>query len=121
MIVTRSTDLSFMSLPGRRSADPLTGHPTEGVSSRIVWLDTATGRNPHRHPLSPEITYVVEGTGTAWQNGETHRVGPGDLVFIPTGVSHATLPDRGSRLLLVCFFPHPDLPTNTEEIPEITL
>lgn len=121
MIVVRGAELAFQPLPGRRTADPLHGQPTEGVSVRVVLLERVARRNPHRHPHSPEVVYVAEGTGIAWQDGQTRPVGPGDLVYIPAGVPHATLPDPGGRMRLVCFFPHPDLPANTEELTGISL
>jgi quercetin dioxygenase-like cupin family protein len=36
-------------------------------------------------------------------------------VLIPAGVPHATIA-TGGELRLVCFFPHPDLARNTEEL-----
>jgi mannose-6-phosphate isomerase-like protein (cupin superfamily) len=90
----------------------------EGVSCRVVWVEPATARGAHRHPHSPEVVYVVQGSGIAWQDGERTVVGPGDVVFVPTGVPHATLP-TGGPLLLVCFFPHPDLGDNIEELEQL--
>jgi quercetin dioxygenase-like cupin family protein len=40
----------------------------------------------------------------------------GDLVLIPPGVPHATVCTGRSDLVLVCFFPHPDLARNLEEL-----
>ncbi len=118
MSVVRAADLDFKSLPGRLSADPLAGIGAGELAVRVVSVEPTTSRNLHRHPLSPEVVYVAAGHGTNWQGGTATRVGPGDIVWIPTDVPHATIPDPGSRLELVCFFPHGDLTTNLVELDE---
>ncbi len=100
-------------LPGRRSADPLAGLATAS-SVRIVELQPAPGRKPHRHPHSEEVVYVRSGRGAVWIDGGATPVGPGAVVVIPAGAAHATLPTEPMEL--VCFFPHPDLAANLEEL-----
>lgn len=117
MIVRHLADLHFHQLPGRRSADPFASAETEGTSVRVVRIDPGTARSPHRHPRSCEIVHVVEGAGTAWHDGRAQQVRVGDTILVPQGVPHATFPDPDSSLLLVCFFPDPDLATNLEEAP----
>ncbi len=116
MSVVRASDLDFRDLPGRAAADPFEWFDADGVSMRVVIVEDTPTRNLHRHPLSPEVIFVAEGHGVTWQDGTATRVGPGDIVFIPTNARHATIPDRGSRLKLVCFFPHGDLGTNLIEL-----
>ena len=111
--------LTFRELPGRASADPLAllgGGAPHGVSVRIVRMAAAPGRTPHRHPHSSEVVHVMAGHGTAWLEGARTSVGPGDTFVIPTGAAHATLPDPGETLELLCFFPHPELGANLEEL-----
>ncbi|MGH3329272.1 MAG: cupin domain-containing protein [Streptomycetales bacterium] len=116
MFVNHFADLAFQELPGRLAADPLAGWDAP-VAVRVVRLDPGeTPRRPHRHPRSVEVVYVAEGEGRAWQDGEVRRVGAGDVLLMPQGVPHATVPDDSSSLLLVCFFPDPDLASNTEEL-----
>ena len=114
MSVTPSKDLLFNELPGRSSADPLRDRGAAS-SVRIVRLDPGSSRRAHRHPLSEEVVYVGSGHGTAFISGIPHRVGPGDVLHIPAGALHATIPDAGELVELVCFFPHPDLSQNLEE------
>jgi quercetin dioxygenase-like cupin family protein len=116
--VARADALEFVELPGRSSADPLAllGGGASGVSVRIVRMRTAPGRTPHRHPHSVEVVHVLAGHGTAWQDGARTPVGPGDTFVIPVGVPHATLPDAGETLELLCFFPHAELGANIEEL-----
>jgi quercetin dioxygenase-like cupin family protein len=117
VLVVRSTELGFGQLPGRLSADPLAGVEGTGLSVRFARL-TPGPRAPHRHPLSVELIYVVEGEGTHWQEGETAHVGPGDVVLVPQGVVHATIPDEGGGMLLYCVFPVASLDGNVEELDE---
>jgi quercetin dioxygenase-like cupin family protein len=106
--------LHFEALPGRASADPLRGLGAAS-SLRIVRLGRTPSRHAHRHPHSEEIIFVRTGSGTVVVDAVRHRVGPGDVVHIPPGAAHATIPDPGSDVELVCFFPHPELAANLEE------
>jgi quercetin dioxygenase-like cupin family protein len=115
--VVRSAELAFGQLPGRLSADPLAGVAGTGLSVRFARLSPGP-RAPHRHPLSVEVIYVVEGRGTHWQQGDTARLGPGDLVLVPRGVAHATIPDDGGEMLVYCVFPVESLEGNVEELEE---
>lgn len=124
MPVVPGESLRFAQLPGRWSADPLAtlhaagaalAEATGSVSVRVVHIEPGAVRTPHRHPRSPEFIWVTAGSGTAWEDGVTTSVTAGDLVVVPTGVPHATLPGRDG-LTLVCFFPDPDLATNREEL-----
>ncbi len=116
--VVPSAELSFAALPGRLSANPfdkLVGLDA-GVAVRIVTMTADPDRTAHVHPQSVEVIYVAAGTGVAWcEDGET-RVSPGDLMLVPAGTPHATLPDAGEEMLLICFFPHPDLAANIVEL-----
>lgn len=114
MTVIPSSELSFVQLPGRRSADPLTGIGT-GSSLRVVDLDAAERRQAHVHPHTEEIIYVARGSGEIWVDGRWQRFGAGDVVRVPTGEAHAGFADPGTETRLVCFFPHPDLAGNYEE------
>lgn len=115
--MVRSSELRFGQLPGRRSADPFADAAAEGVSVRFARLAPGP-RAPHRHPLSVEVIYVVEGEGTHWQDGEAERVAPGDVVLVPRGVAHATIPADESGMLLYCVFPVGTLDGNVEELEE---
>lgn len=114
MTVASGDGLRFADLPGRRSADPF---PDGGGSSsvRIVRMTFAHGRTAHRHPASEEVVFVAAGRGTVWLDGERRPVTAGDVVRIPAGVAHATIPDPEVEMELVCFFPHPRLADNIEE------
>jgi len=113
--VVPSGSLSYSALAGRRSADPMLDVAPTGCSVRVVRIDPGP-RTPHVHRESVEIAYVAAGTGTAWEGDAHHPVAPGDLLVVPAGVPHATVATGDEPLVLVCFFPHPDLAANIEEL-----
>lgn len=114
MTVVSSEDVVFVALPGRRSGDPLRG--VEAASSlRLSHPERTNSRRAHRHPNSEEVIYVRTGTGVVYIDGTIHQVTPGDVVHVPRGAAHATAPDEGATMELVCFFPHPNLAENIEE------
>ncbi len=116
MPVVPTGALRFAELAGRLSADPLASvDDPGGCSVRVVRVPPGP-RTPHRHPHSVEVVYVAEGTGRVWEGDRVTAVGPGDVVLVPSGTPHATVATGSSDLLLVCFFPHPDLAANLEEL-----
>lgn len=116
MPVYRGRDLDFLELPGRQSANPLPPGLAEPCSVRVVRVPPGP-RTPHRHPHSCEVVYVAGGKGRVWEGDHSSLVVAGDLVMVPPGVPHATVCIGRSDLVLVCFFPHPDLSRNLEELP----
>jgi oxalate decarboxylase/phosphoglucose isomerase-like protein (cupin superfamily) len=119
--VVRRADVHFTDLPGRRSADPVPGGLGDGYAVRVVRVPDGP-RTPHLHPHSDEVTYVVSGTGTAYEGAPDGgdlaptRVGPGDTIVVPRGAPHATVADAGGELELLCFFPRGDLADNLVEL-----
>ncbi len=116
--ITRSDELRFKALPGRDSADPFDGEKGANLSLRIVKMSADPNRAPHVHPHSAEAVYVIAGSGTFWIEGERIPVEQGDSFLIPAGAKHATLPDFETKMELICFFPHPDLSQNLQELSE---
>ncbi len=114
MTVTPHRDVEFIDLPGRSAGDPLRAVPAAS-SLRITRLHRTSDRRAHRHPRSEEVIYVRSGTGAVYIDGTFHPVGPGDTVHVPQGAAHATIPEPGVDMELVCFFPHADLRENIEE------
>jgi mannose-6-phosphate isomerase-like protein (cupin superfamily) len=125
MIVDRDA-LRFEPLPGRSSADPLAGPSSDPFAGagvdftvRIARLSGDSLRWAHRHPHSVELMHVTRGSGVLWEDGVRRRFVEGDTALIPIGVPHATVPDRGTEMEVICFFPHPDLSHNIEELEEM--
>lgn len=117
MIIGRD-ELSFEARPGRKSADPLAAPAGTGVdfTVRIARLSSGTVRWAHRHPQSVELIHVTRGRGVLWEDGVEQRFLEGDTALVPVGAPHATVPDAGTEMELICFFPHPDLESNIEEL-----
>jgi len=55
----------------------------------------------HLHPGAEEVLYVLEGTGEARVEGATHRVAPGQAVFIPDGAEHTYINTGETPLIVV--------------------
>ena len=116
-ISIRSRDgLDFVELPGRCAADPLRGVAQAEMSVRLVVLPPDVPRTAHYHPHCAEFFMVLEGRGCIWWDGEFHDVRPGDTVFLPKGVPHATVPTGGAPMRLLCFFPRANLAENIVEL-----
>ncbi len=58
---------------------------------------------------------MASGRGRLWHEGLLRRFQRGDCALIPRGERHATIPDPGTSMELVCFWPHPELERNIEE------
>jgi quercetin dioxygenase-like cupin family protein len=119
MIISRST-YEYVQRPGRLTVDPFEGLEHDAFSVRVVKLDGDNRRTPHLHPDSQEVIYVVRGEGMLWEDGNTQRFVEGDCALVDAGVPHATVPDAGTKMELICFFAHPDLLANTQELPNIS-
>lgn len=43
----------------------------------------------HMHPLTDEIQYIIEGSGSMWLGNERKEFKPGSIIIIPKGTAHA--------------------------------
>ena len=43
----------------------------------------------HMHPMTDEIQYILEGSGSMWLGNERQSFKPGTLIIIPKGTPHA--------------------------------
>ena len=83
-------------VPGRRKfftyrelgvADASNGKFSAQVQQTVKGLGEATGW--HYHTCQAQFVYVLKGwVVLEFENGETHRVGAGESIFIPGGVKH---------------------------------
>ena len=55
-----------------------------------VTLLPGKGHNFHKHPDQEEVIYVLQGAVEQWLDQEKRVLGPGDSVFIPADVVHAS-------------------------------
>jgi mannose-6-phosphate isomerase-like protein (cupin superfamily) len=60
-----------------------------------------TASKEHYHPNAEEVYYVVEGRGQIRIDGDTHAIGPGDVVVILPGQLHKVWPCGKDDLVLL--------------------
>ena len=81
--------------------------PAVSGSEQIVMIDATVPAGGshlfHSHPNQEEILMVVSGHIQQWIEREPHDLGPGDAVFVPRGVVHATfnLSDEPAHVIAV--------------------
>jgi|APGre2960657468_1045069.scaffolds.fasta_scaffold51547_2 quercetin dioxygenase-like cupin family protein len=79
----QKTHALYESLVGpKEGAKKLHLHVTELHDARAGW------GAQHAH-VAEEVLYMLEGEGEFTFGGKTHRAGPGQTVFFPSGVTHA--------------------------------
>jgi len=66
-----------------------------------------TLKPPHSHKDIEEITYVIEGEGEAWIEGETCKIKKGDSVLWPSNSIHTVRNAGSGTLVLLCIFSTP--------------
>src|SRR5262245_18729524 len=57
---------------------------------------------PHYHPITEEIYYILEGTGSMTISDQQRDVGPGDAIAIPPGAIHTIYNTSGATLTFLC-------------------
>lgn len=55
-----------------------------------VTLMPGSGHNFHKHPAQEEVIYIISGHIEQWLETEKQVLRPGDSVFIPPGLVHAS-------------------------------
>jgi len=109
-----------LGLPGRTSLEPVSGAIGSRLTFRIAEIAVPRPgdppRGPHLHHGFEECFYVLKGTGiTVAESGEI-PIGPGDIVLIPPNEKHMTRNTGNEPLVLLCFFPEPDIAKRTTEL-----
>ncbi|HRO12528.1 cupin domain-containing protein [Amaricoccus sp.] len=67
--------------------------PSTGAAALTVidvTLKPGKGHDFHKHPDQEEVIVVVSGRVEQWLDREQRLLGPGDSVFIPAGMVHAS-------------------------------
>jgi len=108
-----------LALPGRTSLEPVSGEIGSRVSFRVAEgaVPQAGGnpRGPHRHNGFEECIYVLRGTGVSHSESGEIPIKLGDIVLIPANEKHMTVNTGTEPLVLLCFFPVPDVSAGTQE------
>lgn len=120
--VIRAGDGRRLSLPGRSATELASAAEGGfGVTVRRVSIPPerpgAAARGPHRHDGCEEVILILAGTGEFVTGEGATPVGPGDVVVVSRGEPHRTRNTGSADLVSLCFFPVPDLPRVTTELP----
>src|SRR5436190_8685365 len=108
-----------LGLPGRTALEPVSGEIGSRMSFRIAEIPAAQPgdkpRGPHLHRDFEECIYVLRGTGVTQAESGEIPIKPGDIVLIPRNEKHRTMNTGTEPLVLLCFFPVPDVGGGTQE------
>jgi len=117
----KQSEAKRLGLPGRTSLEPVSGEIGSRVTFRIAEIPVPRPgdkpRGPHLHREFEECIYVLSGEGTTHAESGEIAVKPGDIVLIPPGEKHMTRNTVSVPLVLLCFFPVPDVTAGTAEFP----
>jgi len=115
----KQSEAKRLGLPGRTSLEPVCGEIGWPVTFRIAEVPVAQPgdkpRGPHLHDGYEECIYVLRGTGVNRSESGDIPIKPGDIVLIPANQKHMTLNTGTEPLVLLCFFPVPDVSGATQE------
>ena len=111
-----------LGLPGRMALEMVSGEIGSKLTFRIVEIPVPAPvevlRGPHLHHGYEECIYVLQGTGlTLYEGGGELPVKAGDVVLVPPEEKHVTRNTGSEPLVLLCFFPTPDIKPTTENFP----
>jgi mannose-6-phosphate isomerase-like protein (cupin superfamily) len=115
----KQSEAKRLGLPGRTSLEPVCGEIGSRVTFRIAEIPPPkpgdAPRGPHLHDGFEECIYVLSGQGTTVAESGEIPIKPGDIVLIPAGEKHMTRNTGTEPLVLLCFFPVPDVTAGTTE------
>src|SRR6056297_1977829 len=114
-------DAAELDLPGRRSREIFSGRSGAASTLRLVEIAVAkpgdAPRPPHWHPDCEECIHVLSGEGVTWIDGDELPMRPRDTLRVEAGEKHVTRNTGDTPLVLLCFFPLPEITILTDEAP----
>ena len=113
-----------LGLPGRSSLEPVSGEIGSRLTVRIAEIPPPKPgdkpRGPHLHDGFEECIYVLKGSGVTMAESGEIPIKPGDIVLIPPNEKHMTVNTGSEPVVLLCFFPVPDVTGRTQEFASFT-
>jgi oxalate decarboxylase/phosphoglucose isomerase-like protein (cupin superfamily) len=107
-----------LGLPGRTVLEMVSGEIDSKVTFRVVEVPVQTPgetlRGPHLHHGYEECIYVLKGEGRMLSESGELSIKTGDVVLVPPEEKHVTRNAGTEPLILLCFFPTPDIVGSTE-------
>ena len=118
--VLKQSEAKSMGLPGRKSLEIVSGEKgSQSVTLRLVEIPVPkpgeAQRGLHFHQGFEECIHVMSGEGYTETETGRHPLKTGDTILIPPGEKHATRNTGAAPLVLLCFFPVPDISQRTRE------
>ncbi|MDH3288486.1 MAG: cupin domain-containing protein [Betaproteobacteria bacterium] len=118
-VLTQSAAKS-MGLPGRKSLEIVSGEKgSQAVTLRLVEIPVPKPgeipRGPHFHQDFEECIFVISGEGCSEADSGKYPLRAGDTILIPPGEKHVTRNTGSEPLVLLCFFPVPDIAENSSK------
>jgi len=112
-----------LGLPGRTALEIVSGEKgAQAVTLRLVEIPVPNlgekPRGPHYHDTFEECMYVLSGSGTTYADSGEYPLKPGDSILMPAGERHVTRNTGSEPLMLLCFFPVPDIVPGTFDVPQ---
>jgi mannose-6-phosphate isomerase-like protein (cupin superfamily) len=96
----------------------VSGEIGSAVTFRIVEIPVSQPgeplRGPHVHHGYEECIYVLKGEGRTFSESGELAIRSGDVVLVPPDEKHVTRNTGKEPLVLLCFFPTPDITGSTE-------
>jgi quercetin dioxygenase-like cupin family protein len=113
-------DVTELGLPGRKAMEIVSGaRGAHGVTLRLVEIPVVQPgdalRSSHRHSDFEECIYTLSGKGTTFADSGEYLMSAGDTLLMPAGEKHVTRNTGQDPLILLCFFPVPDVSLATRE------
>lgn len=108
-------------LPGRNVLELMSGEKgSHAVTLRVVEVPVPKPgealRGPHVHRHFEECMYVLSGKGETHADSGVYPLKEGDVILMPAGEVHVTRNTGPTPLILLCFFPAPDMMVGTEDV-----
>lgn len=109
-----------LGLPGRKALEIVSGERgSRNVTLRLAEIPVPRpGESPraaHHHSDFEECIFVLAGEGIISADSGEYHLEPGDTLLMPAGEKHVTRNTGKEPLLLLCFFPVPDIAVGTHE------
>jgi quercetin dioxygenase-like cupin family protein len=116
----KQADAKQLGLPGRTALEIVSGkRGSRNVTLRLVEIPGPQPgealRAAHQHNDFEECIFVLAGHGTTFADSGEFHLEAGDTLLMPAGEKHVTRNTDTEPLLLLCFFPVPDITRGTQE------
>jgi mannose-6-phosphate isomerase-like protein (cupin superfamily) len=116
----KQSEAKQLGLPGRKALEIVSGaRGSRNVTLRLAEIPVPQPGEPpraaHHHNDFEECIFVLAGEGRTFADSGEYPLKPGDTLLMPAGEKHVTRNTGKEPLLLLCFFPVPDILEGTQE------